>query len=97
MSVSLASIKEAGARIHSIVRRTPVLTSRTFNERTGVQAFFKCENFQRGGAFKLRGAANFVYSIPKEDLHRGVVAFSSVSWTRESDAAARFSNSTTAP
>ena len=77
MSVTLAGIKEAAARIHSIVRRTPVLTSRTLDERTGVQAFFKCENFQRGGAFKLRGAANFVYSIPKEDLHRGVVAFSS--------------------
>jgi threonine dehydratase len=42
-----------------------------------VRAFFKCENFQRGGAFKIRGAANFVFSIPQQDLARGVVAFSS--------------------
>lgn len=77
MSVTASSIWEAASRIRSIVRRTPVLTSRLFNERTGVEAFFKCENFQRGGAFKLRGAANFIYSIPKEDLPRGVVTFSS--------------------
>ncbi|MGH9667936.1 MAG: threonine ammonia-lyase, partial [Bryobacteraceae bacterium] len=55
----------------------PVLTSRGFDERAGSRAFFKCENFQRCGAFKLRGAANFLLSIPKADLPRGVVAFSS--------------------
>jgi threonine dehydratase len=77
MSVTLADIREAAARIAPIAHRTPVLTSRTFNQLTGVEAFFKCENFQRGGAFKIRGAANFVYSIPKDDLPRGVVAFSS--------------------
>jgi threonine dehydratase len=43
----------------------------------GFSAFFKCENFQRGGSFKIRGATNFVYSIPKGDLQRGVVAYSS--------------------
>ena len=77
MSVTLADIREAAARIAPIAHRTPVLTSRTFNQLTGVEAFFKCENFQRGGAFKIRGAANFIYSIPKDDLPRGVVAFSS--------------------
>jgi threonine dehydratase len=77
VSVTLADIRQAAERISGIAHRTPVLTSRTFDERTGVHAFFKCENFQRGGAFKIRGAANFIYSIPKEDLPRGVVAFSS--------------------
>jgi threonine dehydratase len=77
VSVTLSDIRQAAERIAGIAHRTPVLTSRTFDERTGVHAFFKCENFQRGGAFKIRGASNFIYSIPKEDLPRGVVAFSS--------------------
>jgi threonine dehydratase len=77
VSVTLSDIRQATERIKGIAHRTPVLTSRTFDERTGVRAFFKCENFQRGGAFKIRGASNFIYSIPKEDLPRGVVAFSS--------------------
>ena len=77
MSVTLSDIREAAARIAPIAHRTPVMTSRSFNKRAGVQAFFKCENFQRGGAFKIRGAANFIYSIPKDDLPRGVVGFSS--------------------
>ena len=77
MSVTLEDIRAAADRIRPIAHRTPVMTSRSFNERTGVQGFFKCENLQRGGAFKLRGAANFLYSIPKADLPRGVVTFSS--------------------
>lgn len=77
MSITLSDIQQAAARIKPIAHRTPVMTSRIFDERTGVKAFFKCENFQRGGAFKIRGAANFIYSIPKADLPRGVVAFSS--------------------
>ena len=75
--VTIGDIRAAATRIAPIVHRTPVMTSRTFNERSGVDAFFKCENFQRGGAFKLRGAANFVFSIPKGDLPRGVVTYSS--------------------
>jgi threonine dehydratase len=53
------------------------MTSHAFNERSGVDAVFKCENFQKGGAFKIRGAVNFLRSIPKNDLRRGVVAYSS--------------------
>ncbi len=53
------------------------MTSRSFDAHAGVTAFFKCENLQTGGAFKIRGAANFVYSIPKEAVGRGVVAYSS--------------------
>jgi threonine dehydratase len=54
-----------------------VLTSHSFDAEAGLAAFFKCENLQKGGAFKIRGAANFVYSIPPEQLGRGVVAYSS--------------------
>ncbi|HEY2845153.1 MAG TPA: threonine/serine dehydratase [Bryobacteraceae bacterium] len=75
--VTFDDIRQASARIQSIAKRTPVLRSRGFDAEAGVTAFFKCENFQTGGAFKIRGAANFVFSIPKSDLPRGVVAFSS--------------------
>jgi threonine dehydratase len=70
-------IREAAHRIRPIAHRTPVLTSRSFNSEAGVSAFFKCENFQRGGAFKIRGASNFIFSIPPERLSSGVVAYSS--------------------
>lgn len=75
--ITIDDIRGAAERIKSIARRTPVLTSRTFDTLTGVSTFFKCENFQRGGAFKIRGASNFVYSIPKDELKRGVVSYSS--------------------
>jgi threonine dehydratase len=75
--VSFDDIQQAAERIKSIAKRTPVMTSRAFDEKSGVNAFFKCENFQTGGAFKIRGAANFLYSIPKAELPRGVVAYSS--------------------
>jgi threonine dehydratase len=74
---TLDQVRHAATRVGRIAHRTPVLTSRTFDERTSTRAFFKCENFQRGGAFKIRGAANFIYSIPKSDLSRGVVTYSS--------------------
>ena len=67
----------AAARIRAIAKRTPVMTSRTFDAEAGACAHFKCENLQRGGAFKIRGASNFIFSIPKENLAKGVVAFSS--------------------
>jgi threonine dehydratase len=70
-------IRAAARRIAPVARRTPVLTSRTLNERCGAEVFLKAENFQRGGAFKIRGATNFLYSIPESDRARGVVAFSS--------------------
>lgn len=75
--LGLTDIRAAAARIAGLARRTPVLSSRLFSERAGVECFFKCENFQRGGAFKIRGAANFLRCIPPADLPRGVVAFSS--------------------
>lgn len=75
--VTFAHIEQALARIRGITHRTPVMTSRLFDREAGVECFFKCENFQRGGAFKIRGAANFLFSMPAGDLARGVVAFSS--------------------
>jgi threonine dehydratase len=53
------------------------MTSRGFDQRAGFQAFFKCENLQTGGAFKIRGAANFLARLSADELARGVVAFSS--------------------
>ena len=75
--VTFEDVQRAAERIKNIAQRTPVMTSHAFNEKAGVDAFFKCENFQKGGAFKIRGAANFLYSIPKDELPRGVVAYSS--------------------
>jgi threonine dehydratase len=75
--IQLSDIQAAADRTRHIVRRTPVFTSRTFDALSGAGAFFKCENFQRGGAFKIRGAANFILSIPKDELPRGVVTYSS--------------------
>jgi threonine dehydratase len=77
VDVTITDIRAAAERIRGIAHRTPVFTSRTFDQLAGASVFFKCENFQRGGAFKIRGATNFIYSIPKDQLHRGVVAYSS--------------------
>lgn len=75
--LTLEKIREAHARIGAFVHRTPVITSRAFNEAAGRQVFFKCENFQRAGAFKIRGAMNKILSLTDEERARGVVAFSS--------------------
>lgn len=75
--VTIDDIRAAAARITPIAQRTPVWTSRGYNTLTGVDAFFKCENLQKGGAFKIRGATNFLYSLSSEERARGVVAFSS--------------------
>jgi threonine dehydratase len=75
--LSLQLIQEAAARIRGHVHRTPVVTSRSFNEATGKEVFFKCENMQRAGAFKIRGATNKILSLTDEEKKRGVAAFSS--------------------
>ncbi|MFM2125390.1 MAG: hypothetical protein RL328_1841 [Acidobacteriota bacterium] len=77
VTVTISDIQAASERIRPIAKRTPVMRSRSFDQLSGVTAFFKCENLQTGGAFKIRGASNFLRSIPKADLPRGVVAFSS--------------------
>jgi len=70
-------INEAAERIKPYVHRTPVMTSRAFNEVAGCEVFFKCENLQRAGAFKARGATNKIRSLTDEEKQRGVAAFSS--------------------
>lgn len=67
----------AAARIAGAANRTPVLTSRTVDEEFGAQVFFKCENMQRTGAFKFRGAYNALSKFSAEQRKAGVVAFSS--------------------
>ena len=69
MQVTEQSIREAAVRIRPLARRTPVMRIDNW--------YFKCENLQRGGAFKIRGASNLVLSIPEADFPKGVVAFSS--------------------
>jgi threonine dehydratase len=76
-TVTFQDVLAAGSRIRVLARRTPVFTSRLFDEAAGVRAFFKCENLQRGGAFKIRGAANFIQSLTEAERKRGVVTFSS--------------------
>jgi threonine dehydratase len=56
----------AHERIRPYIHRTPVLTSKYFNDRTGAELFFKCENFQKAGAFKARGASNAVFGLSEE-------------------------------
>ena len=75
--LTLELIKEAAMRIAGRVHRTPVMTSRSFNEAAGREVFFKCENLQRAGAFKARGATNKILSLADDEKRRGVIAVSS--------------------
>src|SRR5438874_10725878 len=70
-------IKQAAVRIAGRVHRTPVVTSRSFNEVAGCEVFFKAENLQRAGAFKARGATNKILSHSDDEKKRGVIAVSS--------------------
>jgi threo-3-hydroxy-L-aspartate ammonia-lyase len=70
-------VRAAAQRIEGIAHRTPILTSRTADARTGATLFFKCENLQRVGAFKFRGAYNAIASLGEERRRRGVITFSS--------------------
>ena len=70
-------IEEARERIAGKVSVTPVLTSSTLDERSGARLHFKCENFQKGGAFKARGATNAVFALPESQARRGVATHSS--------------------
>ena len=67
----------AAARLAGVAHHTPVITSRTVNERTSADVFFKCENFQRAGAFKFRGAYNALAKLTPDQRRRGVMTYSS--------------------
>jgi len=77
LPVRYADVEAAAARIAGVAHRTPVMTSRTVNARVGAEVFFKCESFQRAGAFKFRGAYNAISRLAEAGERRGVLAFSS--------------------
>lgn len=76
-NVTLEDVRAAASRLQGVAHRTPVVTSRTLDERTGASVFLKCENFQRMGAFKFRGAYNRLVQLDEKQRRAGVVAFSS--------------------
>ena len=77
MSLDLTAIRAAHERIRPLIHRTPVLTSARLDAASGASLFFKCENFQKVGAFKARGAANAVFALDDETARRGVATHSS--------------------
>jgi len=77
MIPDLNTIKAAAARIRPYIHRTPVLTSKSINQMLGAEVFFKCENFQKVGAFKSRGACNAVFSLDEAAVAKGVATHSS--------------------
>src|SRR5690349_4411175 len=77
MTISAKTINEAYSRIQPYIHRTAVLTNQTIDGLAGGQLFFKCENFQKIGAFKIRGGLNAVLSLNSEKLKNGVATHSS--------------------
>ncbi|MCI0383105.1 pyridoxal-phosphate dependent enzyme [Streptomyces sp. CNQ085] len=75
--VTLEDVRDAAARIEGVAHRTPVLRSRTLDSLAGAEVFLKCENLQRVGAFKFRGAYNAASRLSPEQLARGIAAYSS--------------------
>jgi threonine dehydratase len=75
--VTLKDIQSAHARISPFIHRTPILTNTSLDELTGAKLFFKCENFQKAGSFKIRGATNAVELLSDDDFNRGVATTSS--------------------
>ncbi|OGU38408.1 MAG: serine dehydratase [Ignavibacteria bacterium GWB2_35_12] len=74
---SIDDVHKATERIKPIIHRTPVLSSKSINQIVGADIYFKCENFQKVGAFKFRGASNAVFSLTDEEIKRGVATHSS--------------------
>ncbi|GAM17165.1 hypothetical protein SAMD00019534_003400, partial [Acytostelium subglobosum LB1] len=93
-AVSFNDIKEAYERIKPHIHKTPVLTCQSINEIAGKELFFKCENFQKVGAFKFRGACNSVFKLSEDDLKRGVTTHSSGNHGQALALAARMRNTT---
>ena len=75
--VTLKEIELAHDRIRSFIHRTPILTNKSLNELSGASLYFKCENFQKGGAFKIRGATNTVEQLSQAEIEKGVATTSS--------------------
>ncbi|TWI85674.1 threonine dehydratase [Lacibacter cauensis] len=77
MRISKAQIEQAHERIKPFIHQTPVLTCSTINKMAGASLFFKCENFQKIGAFKIRGGMNAVLTLPQDKLANGIATHSS--------------------
>jgi threonine dehydratase len=77
MPITLNEIRKAAQRINPYIHHTPVLTNESLNQKVGAQVFLKCENMQKVGAFKFRGACNAVFSLSDEEAAQGVCAHSS--------------------
>ena len=75
--ISKKDLSAVHNRIKPYIHKTPVLTSGLLNEMSGASLFFKCENFQRMGAFKMRGATNAILNLPRQQQQKGVVTHSS--------------------
>ena len=89
MIPSQQDVQQAFARVAPHVHQTPVLTSRLLDELSGASIFFKCENFQKMGAFKMRGAINAILQIPSSDQAKGVVTHSSGNFAQAVSLAAK--------
>src|ERR1700730_14348313 len=89
LAIQANDVRAAAERIRPLARRTPVLRSADFDAEARTRVFFKCENLQVGGAFKIRGAANLILSLPEADLAHGVVAYSSGNHAQATAIAAR--------
>src|SRR6476620_3076622 len=76
-AIAFDDVRAAAERLRGVANRTPVITSRTVDQLVGARVFFKCENLQRGGAFKFRGAYNRLAAMAPAERKRGIVAFSS--------------------
>jgi len=77
MTVTYEDVESAAERLEGVANRTPVVTSRTLDERLGARLFLKCESFQRMGAFKFRGAYNAISRLSADERRRGVITYSS--------------------
>ena len=76
LKVTLNDVKKAQETIKGIVKETPVLESKTLSEMTGANVFYKCENLQKTGSFKVRGAVNTIANLTEEEKAKGVIASS---------------------
>jgi threonine dehydratase len=77
LPISLQDVRAAADRLAGVAHKTPVITSRLADERSGARVYFKCENLQRVGAFKFRGAYNALAQFDAQQRRAGVIAFSS--------------------
>jgi threonine dehydratase len=89
LAIRAEDVRAAAERIRPLAFLTPVMTSAGFDQEAGTRAFFKCENLQRGGAFKIRGASNLILSLSPEVHRKGVVAYSSGNHAQATAIAAR--------